>query len=324
MRRHLLATAVILTVAPGCDNVAWGGVEVRWEPPASAVPGTPADVPKEAVAEEAPPPEVPYPLLLAGTRDGTRATLVVVGEIRPEGIAAATDTSTSVGAVDGSEWILFTEGARVGRLTADEVDVASDFCPSTASLSGTLELVPTSSPFERILALPAAEARNAEYRDPRPLTHDYDQRVASLTFAQEAIPRLGAPWPEGGVLPTRLDVQSFQPVGATSPTLAATYLVRDQLAVGRPATGAYSVFILSSPVGGQMRETFEWYNVAELDGKKAPRYFAHLDWDGDGQGEIVLDVFGADRRWHAVLEQRENSWQRTFESPCGAGPSPGR
>jgi hypothetical protein len=324
MRRHLLATAVILTVAPGCDNVAWGGVEVRWEPPATAAPGTPADVPEAEVTEEPEAPEIPYPLLLAGMRDGTRATLVVVGELRPEGIAEATATSTSTGATNGSEWILFTEGVRVGRLTADEVDVASDFCPATASLSGTIEVVPTATAFDRILALPAAEARSAAYANPRPLTHDYNQRVASLTFAQEAIPRLGAPWPEGGVLPTRLDIQAFQPVGAAERSLAATYLVRDQLAVARPAAGAYSLFILSSPVGGQVRETFEWYNAADLDGKKAPRYFAHLDWDGDGAGEVVLDVFGADRRWHAVLEQRENSWERTFESPCGAGPSAGR
>ena len=33
MRRHFLAIAVILTVPTGCDNVAWGGIEVRVESP---------------------------------------------------------------------------------------------------------------------------------------------------------------------------------------------------------------------------------------------------------------------------------------------------
>lgn len=323
MRRHLLATAVILTVAPGCDNVAWGGVEVRWEPPAAAAPGTPADVPVAEQTEELPPPEVARPLLLAGTHEGARATLVVVGEIRPEGVAPATATS-SAALAEGSEWILFAEGVRIGRLTADQTGVASEFCPGTATLSGTLELVPGVSAVERLLALPAAEGRGAPYGEIRPLTHDYDQRVASLTFAQEAIPRLGAPWPEGGVLPTRQDIQVFRPMGTDQPTLAATYLVRDQLTIGPAASGAYALFILSSPRAGEYRETFEWYHSADSGGKRAPRYFSHLDWDGDGAGEIVLDVFGSDRRWHAVLEPRENGWTRTFESSCATAGSAAR
>jgi hypothetical protein len=216
------------------------------------------------------------------------------------------------------------DGVRVGRLTADQVGVASDLCASTATVSGPVELVPSASAVERVLALPAAEARSAPYQDLRPLTHEYDQRVASLTFAQDAIPRAGAPWPEGGVLPTRQDIQAFQPLGTAQPTVAATYLVRDQLRVGPPPSGSYALFILSSEVGGEFRETFEWYHAAESGGKSVPRYFGHLDWDGDGEGEILLDVFGADRRWYAVLEQRENGWVRTFESSCGAGASPGR
>ena len=33
MRKHLLAIAVILTVATGCDNVAWGGIDFEVQPP---------------------------------------------------------------------------------------------------------------------------------------------------------------------------------------------------------------------------------------------------------------------------------------------------
>jgi len=303
--------------------VAWGGVDVRWEAPPTAAPGTPADVPTAETEVETPAPEVAYPLLLAGTRTGARANLVVVAEMRPDGFAAATTTSTGAGLTQGSEWILFNEGVRVGRLTVDAVDVASEYCPATAALAGTVEVVPTAGAFEKVVALPAERARGAEYREPLRRTHDYDQRVASLTFAQEAVPRLGAAWPEGGMLPTRLDLQAFQPLGTAETTVAASYVVRDQLAVGRPQTGAYALFILSSRVGGQYRPTFEWYQAADSDGKKAARYFDHLDVDGDGEGEILLDVFGADRRWHAVLEQRDNGWERAFESPCGAAGSPG-
>ena len=324
MRRHLLATAVILTVAPGCDNVAWGGVDVRWEPPAEAAPGTPADLPAQEETDEAIPVEVARPLLLAGTREGGRASLVVVGEIGPDGIAPATPTSTAQGAIEGSEWILFSDGVRVGRLTADQVGVADEFCGSATTLAGTVELVPSASAAERVLALSAAEARGAPYGELRPLAHEYEQRVASLGFAQDAIPRLGAPWPAGGVLPTRQDIQAFQPLGTTQPTVAATYLVRDQLAIGPAAPGSYALFILAALAGGEYRETFEWYHAMDAGQKTAPRYFSHLDWDGDGAGEILLDVFGSDRRWYAALEQRDNGWVRTFESSCGAGTPPGR
>ena len=30
--------------------------------------------------------------------------------------------------------------------------------------------------------------------------------------------------------------------------------------------------------------TFAWYRPVDTEGKGAPRYFGHLDWDGDGSG----------------------------------------
>jgi hypothetical protein len=264
------------------------------------------------------------PLLLAGEREDAQATLVVVGELRDGALVPATATSTAEGAATGSEWILFADGVRVGRMTADRTGIAEGFCTSTTTVTGTVELVPGASGVERLLALPVSEAGAAPFGTFRPLAHEYAQRLATLTFAQEAIPRIGAQWPEGGVLPTRQDIQAFQPLGTTSPTVAATFLYRDQLTVSPPGAGAYALFIVASPSGQEYRETFEWYQAADSAGKQAPRYFGHLDWNGDGQGDVVLDVFGSSARWHAALEQRAGSWVRTFESSCGAGTSPER
>jgi hypothetical protein len=322
MRRHLLATAVIVTVASGCDNVGWGGVQMQLVPPPAAEPGTPAEAsPPEEVAA---PPEVAEPLLLAGSRDGARATLVVVGELRDGSVAPATATSIDSGVSEGSDWVLFADGVRVGRMRAETVGPAEQFCPSTLALSGTVELVPTAAALERFIALPASSVADVSHEPIQIHQHDYDQRVASLTFAQDAIPRVGASWPEGGVLPTRQDIQSFQPVGTQSPTLAASYVYRDAAAVGEPANGAYALFILAERRGGQFRETFEWYQPADSVGKSVPRYFGHFDWDRDGRGEVLLDVFGSQRRWHAVLEQSADGWTRSFVSPCGIGTSPAR
>jgi hypothetical protein len=319
MRRHLLATAVILTVAPGCDNVAWGGVDMQLVPPPAAEPGTPAEAaPPEEVA---PPPEVAQPLILAGTRDGATATLVLVGELRDGAVAPATATSIDSGITEGSEWILLAEGVRVGRMTAETIGPAEGFCPATLALSGTVEIVPSAGAVERFIALPAAEMAGVVHEPLRLHEHDYDQRVASLTYAQEAVPRVGADWPEGGMLPTRQHIQSFQPAGTESPTLAGTYVYRDTPSVGDPANGAYALFILAQRRGGQFRETFEWYNAADSLGKSVPRYFGHFDLDRDGRGEVLLDVFGSERRWHAVLEQTDNGWTRSFVSSCGIGSS---
>jgi len=319
MLRHLLATAVILTVAPGCDNVAWGGVDMELVPPPAAEPGTPAEAaPPEEVA---PPPEVAHPLLLAGTRDDATATLVLVGELRDGAVVPATATSIDSGVTEGSEWILLAEGVRVGRMRAETIGPAPGFCPSTVAVSGTVEIVPSAAAVQRFIALPAAEIADVSHEPLRVHEHDYDQRVASLTFAQEAVPRVGADWPEGGMLPTRQDIQAFQPTGTQSPTLAASYVYRDTPSVGDPASGAYALFILAERRGGQFRETFEWYQAADSLGKSVPRYFGHFDLDRDGQGEVLLDVFGSERRWHAVLEQTDDGWARSFVSPCGIGGS---
>ena len=320
MRRHLLATAAILTVASGCDNVAWGGVEMELMPPPAAEPGTPADAPPEAAP---PPPEVARPLVLAGTRQAASATLVVVGELGDSAVVAATPTSLASGATEGSEWVLFADGVRVGSMRAESVAPAEAYCPATPALSGTIELVPSAAALERFIALPAAEV-DVAHEPHRAIDHQYDQRVASLTYAQEAIPRIGAPWPEGGVLPTRQDIQAFQPQGADAPTLAASYVYRDGFTVGAPAAGAYALFNLTGREGGQYRETFLWFQSADSVGKGVPRYFGHTDLDQDGAGEVLLDVFGADRRWHAVLEQTAGGWTRSYESPCGTGTSPAR
>jgi len=64
------------------------------------------------------------------------------------------------------------------------------------------------------------------------------------------------------------------------------------------------------------RSSFLSYQRADA-GKAAPRYFDHLDWDGDGDSEILLEVFGASTRWFAALGQRGGVWVQTFQDPCG-------
>lgn len=324
MRRHFSAIAVILTAATGCDNVVWGGSDVQLLPPPSRAEPVTGEV---QVSEDAPAPRPEGPVLLAGLRDGPRATLTVVGEILGSSLEELPLPESSPEAAQrlkellspGSDWVLFSEGARVGRMTADESGIDPSFCGARATVSGVVELVPSAANAERLLALPADVARDRPYDEFTTYVHDYDQRVASLNLAGEALPRVGAVWPAGGMLQARSEIKAFQLADETSPFVAATFLYQDQLATTAPGQGAYSLFLMAAPGAGGFETAYLWYRAVATEGKGAPRFFDHLDWDGDGTAEVLLDVFGVDRRWYAALARRDGSWVRTFQSACGTG-----
>lgn len=322
MEKHLLAIAVILTVATGCDNVAWGGIDVDLKPPPVSDTTTES---ADATAGDSLV-KVAGPILLAGQRDGERAALVVVGELLADGLQAFPDPRFPNDAVrlaelssPGSEWILFSEGVRVGSMVVESADPAEAFCGTRVTLSGVVELVPSAADAVRLLALPAADGATYAYEPYEEHQHVYEERVATLSIAGEAIPRYGARWPEQGTLDIREHIQAFQLKDADAPWIAATFVDQDQLAVGSPGRGAYALFVIGRPSGDDYVEAFSWYRSVEAEGKGAPRYHDHLDWDGDGMDEILLDVFGANRRWFAAIDRRDGEWVRSFEDSCGSG-----
>jgi hypothetical protein len=75
-------------------------------------------------------------------------------------------------------------------------------------------------------------------------------------------------------------------------------------------------------VDEQYQAGYVWYREAGREGKGAPRYFQHLDWDGDGETEVLLEVLGESNRWNAAVQKRGAEWTRTFEDPCGSEAPP--
>ncbi len=320
MRKHLLAIALIITGAPGCDNVGWGGIDFEVLPPAEPEASAVAEVEGEEERER-----IPGPVLLAGTRTEERGDFVVVGEVRPDGLHTFPDPdypedTDRLGELTapGAEWTVFSEGVRVGRLVVERAGPAADFCGERTAVSGILELVPSAAGAERLLALPAPDGDDRPREPYGEIQHVYDQRVASLQVAGEAIREYGARWPTQGVLDAREHIQAFRLRDAPGESVAATFVVNDQLAVAPPAASAWALFVVAEQVGGEYVEAFTWYRNVEVEGKGAPRYFDHFDWDGDGSDEILLDVFGANRRWFAALSRREGTWVRTFRDTCDA------
>jgi hypothetical protein len=327
MRKHLLALTVILTVGTGCDNVEWGSVSVEIVPPPESSRAPNVEV---EPTEQSGPDNFTGPILLAGVRSGERASFVVVGEVHPDALRSFPDPDfpedearLAALVTPGSEWVLFSEGVRVGRMVTEAAGSAAAYCGTRASVSGVVELVPSAAAAERLLALPAESAAGRPYEPYRAIGHVYDQRVASLTIAGDALREHGAVWPTLGVLDARDHIQAFQLRNAPAQAVAATFMQEDELAIGPPGPRAYALFVMGEQTGSDYRETYAWYREVDAEGKGAPRYFDHLDWDGDGTDEILLDVLGATRRWFAVLSHRDGEWVRTFQDSCGSGSSEG-
>lgn len=327
MRKHLLAVALILTGATGCDNVAWGGIDVQLQAPPTSETGTDSlgttTTPTDTVAK------VPGPILLAGDRTDERADLVVVGEILESGVSPFPDPRFPSDAArlaaltaPGSEWVLFSEGVRVGRLRADASGAAQEYCGAPPRVSGVVELVPSAAAAERFLAIPAEDAADLPYGSFAVHTDVFDQRVAALAIAREAITRNGAIVPSDGVLGIREETRAFQPVDAATPWVATTFVNQDQLGLGSPSQGAYGLLVIAQPEGDGFGEAISLFRSVEAEGKGVPQYHDHMDWDGDGVSEILVDVFGATRRWFAALDRRDGQWVRSYEDSCGSGARP--
>jgi hypothetical protein len=321
MLRHLLAIAVILTVATGCDNVAWGGIEVSVEAPlrdSSAM-----DREEEAAPIEAAPATPTGPLLLAGMRTAATVSLVPVGmlvdgQLTP--LPAPADTAAYRAVTDqlreGSEWVLFASGVRVGAATVTGPASDPAACGPDLALTGMPQLLPAASATERFVALPTAVADARPYDDYAPLDHNYNQRVASLTLGGAAVPRVGATWPAGGMLENRRDIQAFRLRDAEWTSIAVSFVIADGLNTSAAAAGAYSLFLMAEERPTGFQETFVWYRSAD-EGKAAPRLFQHFDWDGDGADEVLLEVFGEGRRgWVALESADQASWEVSFRSAC--------
>ncbi len=327
MRRRWLAIAVILTVPSGCDNVTWGGVDVHMQSPsqdADSAAASTAAADSTGTEERLTPPV--GPILLAGVRDGDSATLAVAGFVQGDGLQAfsaddsmpdrRTDFVRHMLAPD-SQLVLFAEGVRVGRLTVARTGVDDSFCVPRPTVTGVIELVPAAAGASRLLAFPDSSGSTRPYGAYEALEDRYPQRVASLNLAMEAIPNVGATWPPS-LLDTRADIRVFQLPGSEGVSVAATFLYHDRLTMAAPGPNAYALFVMGSERQGEYRSDFVWYQKASDDGKGAARYFDHLDLNGDGRDEVILDVLGNGRRWFATLGWRNGSWTRTFQDPCGS------
>jgi hypothetical protein len=320
----------IVIVATACDNVEWGGVAFGLRSPSESLV---SDAPPEVVvvAEDTVTTKPSLGLVLyLGHRAGGEATLVPVAEIGPNGLVVLEGTGSAEASRSfvaehltlGQEFTLFSDGVRVGSLSAAEFSVDERYCRVRPQIRGPIELTPAGATVQKFLALPAREGRKFAYSTYAPVVQTRDLRVESLTAMQQVIPAVGALWP-ASVLDIRRDIQMFRARPGGAPTVVATFSYADDLFVGPAPLGAYSVFLTADDNDGTGYDSsYVDYRLVSRDGKGAARYFDHLDVDGDGIEELVLEVMGEESMWLSTLNRRGGVWVEEYRDPCGLPPRP--
>jgi hypothetical protein len=316
---------LIVALVSGCDNVEWGGADVRLEPPPPQVSAQPDSSESTPDTAAPPPPELPaHPVLFMGQRRGDRVELVPVAELTPEGpvrlpaegeVPGFNDHWVATRFAPGTELTLLAAGTRAGTLTVQGAAPAENWCEERPALTGIPEVRPEAADTERFLAISPPGDTLRTHGPFRAGEDSYEQRVESLALANAALAITGARWPPA-VLETRRDMQSLHLEGEGAPAFAATFVYRDRLGLGEPeAADAWAIFVLGEggPVDYDMAH-FIYRPTAE--GKAAPRYVQHADWDGDGAAEIALETFGVDARGALLLDRTEDGWQEIFELSC--------
>ncbi len=333
-----LVGLVMITAAAGCDNVAFGGVQVELIPP--SLPAGSQTVQRQPLAAEAAlvPLELGPVLYLVERLDGSEANIVPVAELADGGYRALPDSIEVPGLLErfplgrwdpGAEFTLFAQGVRTGTFVSDGgLDPDASTCRTRPSASGRVEVRPEVMANRWFLALgeaaPAAEGSGGGAFLPPPadalvsgLGEDAGLRDAALNLAQRLIPDMGVLWPPA-IPDTRRDLQEVVLRRGRATGLAVSYVYGDSLVVGPTRRSlAYSLFILAEAAEPQYEPVFGWHQRYDGDGKAFPRFLAVHDAHGIGAPDIVVEVFGESARWLAIVGPREGRWGVLYEDDCG-------
>lgn len=315
-----LFVGLILIGASGCDNVDWGGTNVAVVPPP----------PKAAAGEDAAQqtdmgPLPNGPVIYRVRADSANGVITPIAEVvgdslAPLGMGADADLYGSRFISEhmrrGSEFTLFRNGARVGTLVVQSAEVPrAAMCRRLPRARGTLELAGTTSGGGEFLAMSKRSAPDAEpptfSMQPTP-----GMRRVMPILAERALRARQSQLP-GNWQAAMVQVQPFPVSRSGDAAIASTFLVDDQLQVGNDDTG-YSLFLVAVPrrdLTGYDTTYVEYSSYPET-GKRAPRVVDFLDWDRDGDAELLLEVYGTKRSWFESVGTVDEKWRRIFAEQC--------
>jgi hypothetical protein len=318
---------VIITAATGCDNVAFGGIQVEVRPPPELPGGEPETAETEGVEAPLSPVDLGPLAYLVERREGSGAVILPIAELVGEEYRPLPDTTEvprflarfPLGRWDsGSEFVVFSQGVRVGTFVTDGtsgVDVST--CLTRPSGGGQIELRPEAASQRRFIALaktsPSVADSLAAFRSG--LGVDAALRAAALNLAQRVIPEMDVLWP-ASIPDIRRDLQAVVLARGGPPGLAVSYVFADSLVVGPSVPSAYGLFILAESEDDGYNPLFAWYQRYD-DGKAFPRFVAAHDVRGAGAPDALLEVFGESEHWLALVGLRDEEWEILYEDGCG-------
>lgn len=313
------AAVMILTALAACDNVRWGGAEVRIvKPPPTAAPGAAAPEPGEAPSVGLPRGTVVFHVVRGESQDRLVPVAEVSGDslrsvARPAGVSPEAFEQRFRAAVlePNSQYVLFRRGAPVGTFTLQG--------PGALTSCG----VPTGVGQATTVAAAAADREFIAFRrglEPRVVGEFSPPQVAGpiLRYAPLVAERLvltGGMQRPGSWPRSQRDLQALDLVPGGSPEMATTFLSGDELAVGPPNAEGWSVFYVAAyeqrtgynPVYSEVRDY-------RRGSKAAPKLIDHLNWNGQGGSEMLVQVFGATDAWYeAISSDRGGRWQKVWE-----------
>jgi hypothetical protein len=313
--------ALMLAATASCDNVDWGGSDVAIVPPpprADELPASADDLAGDPLPEG--------PLLYYVVPSASGATMVPVGEIAGDSLVplkGTKDPRVFAGRLvashmrRGAEFVLYRRGSRVGNFVIDETSLpAENACPALPVARGTLELSSAAQQIPEYLAISKVSAPEMGRGVAFTTEPTRNMQVIAPILAEKMIRARRAELP-GNWQRAMAQLQPFPIASGREAGFAATFLVGDELRTGGDNLG-YSVFFIGQP-GAQFGYDTVFVNFTNYpqSGKSAPRLVDFLDWNRDGQVDLLLQVFGNNGTWfEAVSKNQRGQWQRSFQDKC--------
>lgn len=313
MISKLVALATILMVATGCDKAKEFVRAGQTSGPPQLSPGEELDLAKkpdvlfQVFGESSDPRMVPIAAIVGGQLKAIR--------LSPSGWRKFDEMYQS----PGKSYALYQSGVPNGTVNVKR-GMWSDTADALYALPGCATLTPMSSvkvngrlASDFTVEFLASSATMGKPRPGAPMNQDSVNRIAR-TIGHDIAKSVG-------IKESKLDSLNFHATqfytgASAAPTIIASFI---DASAERPASIAtrttHLVVIADKDSSGAYHATFSHRINGPLAAAAFRRYFDHLDMDGDGVDEIVLQgwQFGGDT-FLSVLGWRERKWQEIYRT----------
>ncbi len=321
--RIRLLAPVILMFAAGCDNVQWGGAQVAVISPPPKVSESEGEAAEEPIEERLP--EGPVLYYVQPVAEGL-GVMVPLAEVSGDTLipvrAAANEEVFGNRFIaehfrEGSEFALFRNGERVGTFVTRSAELPGEGeCRRVPRATGVLELIAGADRYPEYLALRKSFAPDPGQGLSAAAEPDRRMQLLAPIVAERLLRERSAPLP-GNWQRAMVQLRPIPFGGSDEPGFAATFLIGDTLAVG-PAGDGYALFFIARPEARTgYAPTFVELTRYATSGKAATRIVDYLDWNRNGQVDVLLQVFGESDAWFEALSMSSNGrWRRVLRDRC--------